>query len=550
MTIGNLPPHNSGSYDTTSYPQPPAKPKPTLQPTQQQAALATLANTANTTAEDSLFSKKAIQVSQSTHQGGLLSYATSAAGALFHLVTGTVASIVLPSPGYYSSKISTLQNSLYDQTGAHVASETAKFMAKRQIHKFTYHLTHLSADVAQIGSLKKFVTIDGDNVTLSHLGQEFLSLLTNHTSLLEETFEVNILRAMDNAIRSLHAMKSQNPYFLVELVQESLQQILSETHKTTATDSISTTEEEHALFMNKLQQNIMRTIFPNNEADIEIPRNLQGWLSKNTFLQIQEKALPRKMNKLFDSATSEMAKYKILAMVVKEFKALLATETTTATAKEKPLDPKREITYPQQEQFNQTLVDATSTFIHHIDSKLLRTLKPQFLKQIQKQGPLLVQKLVNLNLNNLLNSSMRSACKRLSPEGSWGQKDGKEVFHFVPKPPKTPAQKEAHHKKTLEQSKRTINDEITTIATDLNGLISRLVKETSKNSESRTRLEKIKDGLHSLFRTIKKGLVRAAFKVFRADKQISKLSKKVLKIADELDLKRAAKPLKKAILKK
>lgn len=558
MSIGGLPPNDLSPFNTTSYAEnsgvsPPEHRSQTTQ-TAHPTILNALANTANHTAEDTLFNQREISVANQGLFGGTISYVASFFGAASQVAVKAAAYATLPAPGIYKDKIALARQALYDNTGADIAAETAKVIAKRQIHKFTYFLSNLqklSIEDAQTGSLKNFLTVQGDKVVLSFKGESFLTVLKSHTSLLEETFEVNILRAMNNGIVYLKRLQEENPFFLVELAQQTLKQIVNETHRSPESDSPIATEIEHDDFMDKLQHHIVKALFPHGQEDIDIPLDLQGLLTQNAFLQIQEKALPRKMAKVYDRATSEATKYKILARAVQELKTILTTPPEEKI-QQTPQTSTTPVCYPKQAEFNKGLLDAVSAFIDHIDSKLLRTLKPQILKKVKEQGPVIVEKLVTIDFNTILNNGLSSSCKKLSPNGRWGKKDDKDVFYFVPSNPKTRLEHEAHDQELLGQHQVEVKKSIDVIASDLNGLISRLATTKAKNHKSlgHKRLTKIKDGLNTVSRQIRKGLIRFAFKVFRVDKRITTLSQQVLELAEKLDLKRAAKPLKKVILKK
>ncbi|MBS0637776.1 MAG: hypothetical protein JSS12_09710 [Verrucomicrobia bacterium] len=447
-----------------------------------------------------------------------------------YLVRG-IAYAGLPSPGYYQEKITLLRDELFNKTGAHIASETAKVMAMRQIHKFTYLLVHheelTKADVEH-GPLKNFLSFEDGKVVLNDTGRDFLGILQNHTELLQETFEVNILRALCNGIEYAKRIK---PESLVQFAQDLMTEAVSQSEAVESNDQ----------FMKTLQEHIIGALFPNGEADIELPRNIQGILSRNAFLLMQEKAIPQKMKKVFDKATSEVTKYKLLAQAVNKLKVMLSTPAETKkSAKAK----KSEVVYSKQNEFNAALTKLVSEFIDQIDSSLLKTLKPIIIKKVAQEGPKIVEKILTLDMNVVINAALKETCKRLNSAGSWTKVGERDVFNFVEAPILVGKAKELKEQEDLRKNKLEVDETVKTIAEDLEGLISRL------GGKQKTYSNKAKQSVHDLFNKIRTGAVRFAFKVFGVDSQITKISKKVLEIGKKIKPEQIIKPLNRTISKK
>lgn len=509
------------------------------------AALKSLAQTASSTAIDSTLKENEIKVAKDSACASIFGYVTYAFNQASSIARDFVSSLVLPSPNHYDKKIALLQEDLFIKTGAHIAAESAKVMAKRQIHKFRYFLSNtdlLTAKEAQSGSLKQFLSINDDGkITLSLKGYAFLNILNGHASLLlEKTFEVNILRALSNGIHFLHDLQKAKPFLLVEIVQDTLKELVGD--KSVPLSDTSDANEQHDRFMAKLQHSLTKALFPHGADDIDIPLPLQSILSQKAFLEIQKKALPRKMAIVYDKATSEVTKYKLLAKAVQELKNILTDEPEIKAASgETKIAP-----YPHQKEFNKHLTAAVSLFIDQIDSTLLSVLKPIINNKVRAQGPKIVQKLATLDLNTFLNKTLKASCKKLSPEGEWKTQDGKDVFIFKPLDPKTRTQREALDQQALADNKKEIAKSIDTMADDLNGLISRVSR---LKRDSSLRLSKIKEALIVIHLNIRKALIRFVFKLFRMDKQISTLSQQIISMIEKIDVDKAASPLKKVILR-
>ncbi|MCE5293408.1 MAG: hypothetical protein LLF94_02180 [Chlamydiales bacterium] len=458
---------------------------------------------------------------------------------------------VFPVAGVYSDKIAQYQSDLLRLTGANIASETAKVIAKNQIHTFTYLLSNLdkltAADAA--GSIKKFVTVKDEKLILNYAGTGFLYILSKHTGLLEETFEVNILNAMTRGVSLLHATKEKDPFFLVTLANDIMGNIIEEISAPDSYDEKSANLFEHDEFITSIQHSLIETLFPGGATEIEIPVSLQGWLEKTAFIQIQEKAIPRQITKLYDKATSDITKYKLLATAVQKLKKMLSTDSTKSSTKTKEAESREP--YPQQEQFNKNLVGVTKEFIKHVKSPLLTKIEKKILKKVENEGPKIVHKLATIDLNAQLNNALKKICTKLSPAGNWEDKEvGHEAFNFVAQDPKTALEKQEKERVSLAKHQETIAKTIDTISEDLDGLIAKLAVKKSKKPHKNSRLNKIKSGVAIVFTQIRKGLITFAFKVFRVEKRVNELSKQVLTFAESINLKSAAKPIKKAVLRK
>lgn len=466
---------------------------------------------------------------------GWLDTISAVASNAQQLFVRAVAYMALPSPGYYREKITLLREELEHKTGAHIASETAKVIAMRQVHKFTYLLAHhdlLSKEDAEQGPLKSFLTYYNGKVTLSEKGQAFLGVLQDHTELVQETFEVNILKALCNGIEYFKSLRAHNPHFLVQFVQDVMKETVSPSQ-----DAVSNDE-----FMQSIQEHIMEALFPNGEADIELPRDMQQLLSKNAFIMLQEKTLPQKMKKIYEKATSEVTKYKLIAKAVKQIKIIL---TTAPEAKVKKSD-KTKSSYPpaKQKEFNAALSGITREFISQIDSNVLTKLKPLILKGVESQGPKIVEKLLAVDTNTLINRALKETCKRLNSSGSWQKEGDRDVFHFVPAPILVGKAKELKEQETLRKNKQQIDETINTIAEDLEGFITRL------GGKEKTYSNKIQQSIYNFFNRARTRAVRFAFKVLGVDSQISSISKKVLAFGKKIKPEQALKPFQRVISKK
>lgn len=481
----------------------------------------------------------------------MMSWVSSAAGATIKGLAGfvtTLAPVTVPE-----EQLEVERQKLADLTKSTVAEETAKVIAKRQINKFTYLLSNLDQLQPQDieGSLKKFVQVAGGAVSLTVKGQLFLFALRVHKDLLERVFELNIMRAMCNAVSYVRDLQESQPLFLVELVQETLKEITLELKRPQPLDE-SALEDEHGAFMHKLQQKIVKALFPHGADDIEIPLPLQKviGLNQQAFLQLQESSLPRKMGVVYDRATSEVTKYKLLARVVDEVKKLLADipEESELSA-QAPQSPALSI--EKQTAFNKHLEKALYQFLGCIDSKLVRFFRPILAKQIAARGHIIVDKLVHIDLMKVLNESMHNACLRLSPEGEWYEdEDGNKRFQFAKNDPLTYSQRQQREQQELAQNKAHVENSIEHVAKDLNGLIARAAKakpNQSTNLDNKTRLKKIKQKLQLVFAKIRKGCVKGVFTLVGADRFIKKLSKKLLGQADQLDLNKVAQPIKRVV---
>lgn len=477
----------------------------------------------------------------------MMSWVSSTAGTAVKGLAGfvtTLAPVVVPE-----EQLELERQKLVGLTGSTVAQETAKVMAKRQIHKFTYLLTHLDQlqprDIE--GSLKKFVHMSDQGVSLTVKGQLFLFALGVHRDLLERVFEVNIMRAMFHAVSYVRDLQQNQPLFLVELVQEALQEIASELKEPSLVQE-GGEDAEHDVFMRKLQQKIIKALFPNGAEDIDIPLPLQKviGLNRHAFLQLQEMSLPRKMGVVYDRATSEVTKYKLLARVVDEVKKFLADipeeqESPTVSSV---------LSSEQQEVFNKQLKEALYHFLGSIDSKLIKLFRPILAKQIAARGHTIVNKLVNIDLMKVFNESMQNACLRLSPGGQWHEEDGNKRFSFVACDPLTFSQRQQYEQEELARNKAHVQESIEHIAKDLNGLITRAANTKSSNSlgaDDSGRFVKIKQELGLVFVKVRKSCVKAVVKVFGVDRFIKKLSKTLLAQAEALDLEKAAQPIKRVV---
>ena len=426
----------------------------------------------------------------------------------------------------------------------------------RQIHKLTHHLRcvdKLTVEDAQSGPLKKFLIVSDGVVSLNTSGETFLTILVNHTELLEKTFELNILRAMNRGISYLKTLQAQNSFFLVELAQDAMHEVVCEIRA--PNEPISPfAQEEHDLFMQRLQDIVLRVFFPKEGQDIEIPISLEGHLNSKVFLKIQKEALPRKMAKMYVKATSEVTKYKFLAKAVLGIKNILSKAPELGPAKVVP-----HVTYPQQDAFNQQLLDVMSVFFDHVNSKFFNLLKPSIQKRVIKQGPKIVDKLAAVDINSLLNKGLKGLCRKINTSGFWEEIDGKDVFHFVATAPKTRAQKIAQARITHRENQEFIDETVSTMAHNLEGLISLLsagkakiqkVEPTEPQTRTQSLLSRIMNVIHAVFMQIKKSAVRFLFRVFGIDKRITKLSQKVVLFAEQLDLQRVARPVKRLVIQK
>lgn len=560
MSINNLPPSISSGQLQQPCNTPPAKAD---HPPLQQATIALLANTACKTAADSTFTEKEIIVVEKNPDSGLISGVMSYVGSFFskasNLAQDFVVSAIVPL-NVYDDKIADAKQSLFKKTGSHVAYETAKVIAQRQIHKFSYFLNNyskLTVEEAQTGSLKQYLTITDGVVSLSAKGRLFLSALNGGATgiLIQQTFELNILKAMSNGISYLQKLPKKNPLFFVDLVQETITHVTKEfTNPEQTTEK--TAADEHAKFLSSLQDNILDVLFPGGADDIEIPLPFKSFFSKQAFLKIQEKSLPRKIAIFYDRATSDVTKYRVLKKVAVELEALL-TKSPEPKSNE-PTATKHSnftVSKKQQEAFDAAITKLASLCIDELDDKLLKALKPVILAAIKKKGPLIVEKLLSLDINSLLNKNLQGLCQKLSPKGEWTQIDGRDVFHFVASDPKTRTERAVLEQAELQKNQAKLAETVGKLGKDLDGLINRIaaVKTSSTQNidlHSKKRIHKLRKWLSALHLKVRIGFTRFALNLFGVDKRINALTKKAMTLSQKIDLHKVAKPLKKVVLKK
>lgn len=560
MSIDNLPPSISSSQLPQPCNTPPAKAN---HPPLQQSVITLLANTACKTAADSTFTEKEIIVVEKNPDSGLISGVISYVGSFFskaaNLAQDFVVSAIVPL-NVYDDKIAVAKQSLYKKTYSHIASETAKVIAQRQIHKFSYFLNNyskLTVEEAETGSLKQYLTVTDGVVSLSAKGRLFLSALNGGATglLIQQTFELNILKAMTNGISYLQDLPQKNPFFFVDLVQETITHVTEEfTNPKKTTEQ--TAADEHATFLSSLQDNILDVLFPGGADDIEIPLPFKSFFSEKAFLKIQEKSLPRKIAIFYDRATSDVTKYRVLKKAVSELEALLTKSPEPESRKPAATKhPKVSVSKIQQEAFDVATTELLSLCINELDDKLLKALRPAICAAIRKKGPEIIEKLLSIDVTQLLNKNLQGLCQKLSPKGEWTQIDGRDVFHFVASAPKTRTERTVLEQEELQKTQAELAETVGKLGKDLDGLINRIaaVKTSSTQNtglNSKNRIHKLRKWLSALHLKVRVGFTRFALNLFGVDKRINALTKKAMTLSQKIDLNQVARPIKKAVLKK
>ncbi len=500
---------------------------------QEKAALKVLADISEGTSTDSTLNESEIK---STKGWGIYSFISTAAAK----VLGFGASFVLPDSAMYDTKISSLEDELYTMTGASYAADLAQTIGLHQLNKIQYFLEHpekLTPKSAESGVLKNLVSVSGHSVTISPKGKIVLELLQTPSTreLFEKTFYVNLLKALKNVTAKA---QEQKPDFAIRLLQD----IMVDVKQALVTESDQASNKEHDTFMTKLNHDIVHLLFPNGEADIELPLPFERFFSKKAFITLQEKQLPRKMDIYYEKATSESLKYKLLSAAANQLKAILQKELPE---KKEPVKKKSLPQYKDQKQFNNQLKEVVSSLIDYIDDPSLKLLKGSILKKVEKLGPEITGKLLSLDVTDILNKRFAAACTIFSHDGYWEPVGDKERFHYVAHIPTTKEERAKIDEAQRVEKKREFEETLREIAAELEKEILRRTKVPSE-----TRAKNIKEGLEIVQKKITHGLIRFALKLFRADKRISRLSERVIQLSENLSLKSALKPVKRSISRK
>jgi len=534
MAIGGLGPH---TFDNLGDPH---SKKPATK--EQKTALKALADVSEGTAADSTLNESEVSVNE---KGGLISLvagaiwkgATYLAGGVKTAAVAGISKVFLYIQDY-DKRIASLENDIETMTGSLHSCDFARTLAKHQLHKFQYFLQNpdtLTEESAKSGTLKNFLTVVDGKVQLSLLGGQFLDALTTSTSreLLEKTFELNILKAVKNAIPRIKELK---PEFAIELLQDIMFDAKEALSKKVPVDA-----GDHAKFMDSLQDSVVSALFPHGESDIEIPQPFSFFLSKSAFKSLMEKQLPRKLSIYYEKATAESLKYKLLATAADALTKLLEKEPAEKKAPA-PLLP----TYGQQAKFNKGLKELVSALIDSIDDPTLKLLKRTILKKVDILGPQITGKLLGLNAMDILNQRLAAGCSILSHDGYWMPQDnGKERFHYVPHAPTTREERAAINKQQLQESKAQFEKTLTGLATKIDQQLLHLSKKASA-----TRAKNVKEALKLIQKRITYGLVRFLMKACHADKRITKLSQRIIELSEKTTLDDVAKPIKKSVSRK
>lgn len=439
------------------------------------------------------------------------------------------------------------RSKLFALTKSTVAEETAKVIAKRQVHKFAYFLGNpdkLKPEDIH-GGLKKFLQVKDGAICRTYKGELFFHGLSFHKETLERLFECNILRALYNGISYVQALPKNDPLFLVKLMQDTLQEVAEELqnpHK-----AAELTQKEHEEFMRKLNKALVKALFPHGEEDMYLPLPMEKMfgINKQLFFEVQESLLPRKIGVIYDKATSEVNKYRLLRKVANTIKEFVAAEPKKSEKEKKEL--LFTIAPEAQEAFNEQLKNAVNAFLGYVDSSLIRLLRPIIAKKAASYGPVLVDKILQVDFSSQLEEGMKNLCLKYSPQGAWKTVDGRQCFEFVAKDPLPLSRQLEEENRELARNKAEVAEVLNSVADDLNGLVLRVAK-VKNPKESDHLLGRIKRQLKIVFSKLRKTVVALFFKIFGVEKRIKKLAKKVLDHAEQFDLKNAAKPVKRVII--
>ncbi|MCE5294355.1 MAG: hypothetical protein LLF94_07045 [Chlamydiales bacterium] len=481
--------------------------------------------------------------------GSITNGASYVASSITQAAVSTTAYLSLPEPGLYQDEITNLKQSLFDKTGAHIAAETAKVIAYRQIDKLEYYLTNYSSlapEDAEHGINKNFLYVENGVVYRNITGESFLTVLTNHKDLLLETFELNTLRALNNSITYLLESQRQNSFFVVDLIQDAMKEVTAELGVNTPPVEYN----EHEQFMTCLEQACMKILFPHGEDDIEIPVSLQGWINKKAFLTIQEKALPHKLGMLYHKATSEDTKYALLAKAIRKLKKALNDESKASSPSESaPSQIDAVYSKEKSQEFSKNLSDLLLVSIDHINMKSLKLLKPVIPSIIAAASDKIIAQIAKTNLVGYTNKALKRLALHYNSQGSWTTVDEQDRFSYVMMPPRTMQQKRDKKAHAIIHNKAFVDATAATIAQDLRVLVNRLSSHKPQPSEmNQSRIKKVIYAVATFFQKVKKKCINFLFLVFGVDKKITNLSQKIIDFGKELNVELALRPFKRVVI--
>ncbi len=481
--------------------------------------------------------------------------------AVIKKATSRVAALILPEPGTYKNEIETIRNELKTLTGNTVVAQTAQAIGKHSIQTSIWMLTHpekLHPKDVDNPLLRDYFTCQEETVSVSVSGRSWLTLLQKHTALLEEVYELNILNMMKSALSRMKKIQEEKPFLLIELLQDTLHTLTQEIQgidvKAIEAPSQTTSKtprprsQSDELFLESFSRKILKLLFPEGEKNIQTPAPFILKQENKLFEKIK-KTIPFVASSAFDNLLSDEFKNTILAQMVTGLQTLFS-ETASNTSPLPTTQPTTSYPEANQNAFNQSIKKAVTAFIQYIDPSLPKWIVKKIALSIGNKGSLLTEKLLSLDINQMMNSSLQKMVSKLSPNGKWVEKEGRMEFDFVFEKPKTFLEKEKLKQDQDVLNKSIINSSSTTIAKNLDGLIHRIAgnKNVPEATPDPKRLSRIRTVLQKLLLSVKTTAIKFLFLVLRMRKRITKATDRTINLVRKLDFNTLLVPTKNVIV--
>jgi|GEM_PF-6506799 len=331
-----------------------------------------------------------------------------------------------PKPGVFKEKIAATKKRLFESTGSHVLSETCRTLA---LFSKDFLLHQLKAG-SQLDAGMRSPFIDdllwdknSTSSTYGIRGDLIKTSLETSPDLICEIIELNMLKAFEKIILYFQKAQKDNPFWLIDLVNESMKLYSDEIDGKNKKGTENTTEN----FLNTLCTAIIKIGLPHGETDLDIP--LPG-VGNYIFDKMRKSILPAIMGIAYENSTTDYARDYMTLSLFTMGKKFLSGNLKLA----EDTNPAAPIAYPKKQEFLKNFEAIARKTLSHLDPSLYSTLDKYSYAEtwLKALGETTLNQLGRLDFNWLCNFTSELVLPIMNEGGYWEGKN--EALHFVDKP--------------------------------------------------------------------------------------------------------------------